>query len=315
MSTNGHSNGHSQNRLRAGIVGAGHIAEFHIQALKRIPFVDIVGITDLDRAKADALAGRFDLKVFGSLAELLKAGANVIHVLTPPATHAPVATEALRGGAHVLVEKPLATDVDDCIKLRDLGRELGLQVGVSHSLLFDPQIASALEAVKRGALGEVVAIDILRGSIYPPYAGGPLPPQYRTAGYPFRDLGIHGLYVIEAFLGPIEKVDATWRRGAGDANLAFNDWRALVTCKRGLGQIQLSFGAKPLQHQIILQGTKGVLRLDLFLMFQAWRRPAPLPKPAERIVNALTDSIQPLVDVPRNVVAFARKQIRQYHGV
>ena len=58
-----------------------------------------------------------------------------------------------------------------------------------------------------------------------------------------------------------------------------------------------------------------MLRLDLFLMFQAWRRPAPLPKPAERIVNALTDSIQPLVDVPRNVVAFARKQIRQYHGV
>src|SRR6185295_6294698 len=188
-------------------------------------------------------------------------------------------------------------------------------VGVSHSLLFDPQIRSALEAVKRGALGEVVAVDILRGSLYPPYAGGPLPPQYRTAGYPFRDLGIHGLYVIEAFLGPIEKVDATWRRGAGDANLAFNDWRALVTCKRGLGQIQLSFGTKPLQHQIILQGTKGVLRLDLFLMFQAWRRPAPLPKPAERIVNALTDSIQPLVDVPRNVVAFARKQIRQYHGV
>ena len=319
MSTNGKvsgTNGHSpSNRLRAGIVGAGHISEFHIQALKRIPFVDIVGITDLDRAKADALAGRFELTVYGSLAELLKAGANVIHVLTPPATHAAVATEALRGGAHVLVEKPLATDPDDCVKLRDLGRELGREVGVSHSLLFDPQIRSALEAVKRGALGEVVAVDILRGSVYPPYAGGPLPPQYRTAGYPFRDLGIHGLYVIEAFLGPIEKVTATWRRGAGDANLAFNDWRALVTCKRGLGQIQLSFGAKPLQHQIILQGTKGVLRLDLFLMFQAWRRPAPLPKPAERIVNALTDSIQPLVDVPRNVVAFARKRIRQYHGV
>jgi nucleoside-diphosphate-sugar epimerase/predicted dehydrogenase len=315
VSTNG-TNGHNAgNRFRAAIVGAGHIAEFHIQALKRIPFVDIVGITDLDRAKAETLAGRFDLPVAGSLAELLAAGANVVHVLTPPATHAPVATEALRGGAHVFVEKPLATDVDDCIKLRDLGRELGLQVGVSHSLLYDPQIRSALEAARRGALGDVVAVDILRGSLYPPYAGGPLPPQYRTAGYPFRDLGIHGLYVIEAFLGPIEKVDATWRRGAGDANLAFNDWRALVTCKRGLGQIQLSFGTKPLQHQIILQGTKGVLRLDLFLMFQAWRRPAPLPKPAERIVNALTDSIQPLVDVPRNVVAFARKQIRQYHGV
>jgi nucleoside-diphosphate-sugar epimerase len=82
-----------------------------------------------------------------------------------------------------------------------------------------------------------------------------------------------------------------------------------------MGQFQLSFGVRPMQHQIILQGTRGVMRLDLFLMFQASRRPAPLPKPAERIINALTDSIQPLIDVPRNVVAFARKQLRQYHGL
>jgi predicted dehydrogenase/nucleoside-diphosphate-sugar epimerase len=302
-------------RFRAGLVGAGHISEFHVQALRRIPGVEIVGVHDLDRAKAEALAAKFDLPVKGSLAELRAAGCDVVHVLTPPHTHAMVAAAALEAGCHVLVEKPLATDADDCVRLRDLARAKGLEVGVSHSLLFDPQVRSALEAVQRGKLGDVVAVDILRSSNYPPYAGGPLPPQYRTPGYPFRDLGIHGLYVIESFLGPIERVDATWRPGSGDGNLMFNDWRAVVRCARGLGQIQLAFGVKPLQHQIIVQGTKGVLRLDLFLMFQAWRRPAPLPKPAERIVNALTDSIQPLVDVPRNVVAFARKQLRQYHGV
>jgi predicted dehydrogenase/nucleoside-diphosphate-sugar epimerase len=302
-------------KFRAGLVGAGHISEFHVQALRRIPGVEIVGVHDLDRAKAEALAGKFQLPVKGSLAELRAAGCDVIHVLTPPHTHAMVATAALEAGCHVLVEKPLATDADDCVRLRDLARAKGLEVGVSHSLLFDPQVRSALEAARHGKLGDVVAVDILRSSNYPPYAGGPLPPQYRTPGYPFRDLGIHGLYVLEAFLGPIERVDATWRPGSGDGNLMFNDWRAVARCARGLGQVQLAFGVKPLQHQIIVQGTKGVLRLDLFLMFQAWRRPAPLPKPAERIVNALTDSIQPLVDVPRNVVAFARKQLRQYHGV
>jgi 2-alkyl-3-oxoalkanoate reductase len=302
-------------RFKAGLVGAGHIAEFHLQALKRIPYVDIVGVCDLDRAKAEALAAKFETKAMASLAELRAAGANVIHVVTPPHTHAAVATEALRAGCHVFVEKPLATDAEDCVKLRDLARASKLEIGVCHSLLYDPQVRSALQAVRAGKLGDVVAVDILRGSIYPPFAGGAPPPQYRTAGYPFRDLGIHALYLLEAFMGPIEKVDAAWRSGAGDPNLAFNDWRALVTCKRGTGNIQLSWGVKPLQHQIVIQGTKGVLRLDLFLMFQAWRKPMPLPKPAERIVNALTDSLQPLVDVPRNVVAFARKKIRQYHGV
>jgi len=301
--------------LRAGLVGAGHISEFHVQALKRIPGVEITGVFDLDRGRASALAEKYGLRVFSSLGELRAAGANVIHVLTPPASHAAVATEALLSGAHVLVEKPLATDVEDARRVAELAKEKGLQAGVSHSLLYDPQIRSALEAVKSGALGDLVAVDILRSSMYPPYAGGPLPPQYRTAGYPFRDLGIHGLYLLEALLGPIEHVDATWKPGQGDPNLAFNDWRAMVRCARGLGQMQFSWGTRPLQHQIILQGTKGVLRVDLFLMFQAWRKPTPLPKAAERIVNALTDSLQPLVDVPQNVVAFARKQIRQYHGV
>lgn len=301
--------------LRAGIVGTGQISEFHISALKRIPNVEIVGVFDLDRAKAEALAERFGLTVKGSIAELRAAGADVIHVLTPPHTHAAVATQVLEAGCHAFVEKPLATDPEECVRLAQLAKAKGLQVGVSHSLLYDPQIRAGLEAARSGALGDIVSVDILRGSLYPPYPGGPLPPQYRTAGYPFRDLGIHGLYVIEAFLGPIEGIDASFREGGGDGNLFFNDWRAVVRCAKGTGHIQLSFGVRPLQHQIIIQGTKGVLRLDLFLMFQAKRGALPLPKPAERIVNALTDSIQPLIDVPRNVVAFARKQIRQYHGL
>ncbi|HVR62944.1 MAG TPA: NAD-dependent epimerase/dehydratase family protein [Polyangia bacterium] len=305
----------SEKKFRAGLVGAGHISEFHVQPLQRLPFVEIVGVHDLDRARAEALGSKYGIPVMASLAALRAAGADVIHVLTPPHTHAAVAAEALRAGCHVLVEKPLATDAEDCVRLAELAKNLRLEVGVSHSLLFDPQVRAALEAVRGGALGDVISVDILRSSIYPPYPGGPLPPQYRTAGYPFRDLGIHGLYVLEAFLGPIEKVDAEWQAGAGDSNLVFNDWRALVKCQRGMGQIQLAFGVRPLQHQIILQGTKGVMRLDLFLMFQARRSSMPLPKPAERIVNALTDSIQPLIDVPRNVVAFARKQLRQYHGV
>src|ERR1043165_5039823 len=169
---------------------------------------------------------------------LRAAGANVIHVVTPPHTHAAVATEALKAGCHVFVEKPLATDAEDCIRLRDLARAQGKEVCVCHSLLWDPRVQAAPEALRAGKLAAVVAVAILRGSLYPPVAGAGVPPQYRTAGYPFRDLGIHALYVIEAFLGPIEKVDAAWRSGAGYPNLAFNDWRALVTCKKGMGNVQ-----------------------------------------------------------------------------
>ena len=153
--------------------------------------------------------------------------------------------------------------------------------------------------MRAGALGEVVSVDILRGSVYPPYEGGPLPPRYRDAGYPFRDLGIHGLYVHRGFLGP----DREGRRDVARRSAAIRTWRSTSgarwsRCKRGLGQFQLSWNMRPMQRQIIIQGTKGVLRVDLFVMFHGKRASTPLPKAAERMVNAFTDSIQPLIDVP-----------------
>jgi predicted dehydrogenase/nucleoside-diphosphate-sugar epimerase len=302
-------------RPRAALIGCGYISEYHVAALRRAPAIEIVGVHDRDEGRARALADRFGLAVLPSLGALRDAGADVIHVLTPPDTHAAIAIEALELGCHVFVEKPLATDVDDCVRVARAARERGLHAGVCHSLLFDPQVRRVLEVVRAGALGRVVAVDILRSSVYPPYAGGPLPPQYRTPGYPFRDLGIHALYVLEALLGPIENVEARWASLGGDPNLVFDEWRALVRCRDGAGQFQLSWNVKPIQHQLLVQGTRGVLRADLFLLSQGMRRSTPLPKAAERLWNGVADAVGSLATLGAGAVGFARGRVRPYHGL
>jgi predicted dehydrogenase/nucleoside-diphosphate-sugar epimerase len=302
-------------QFRTGLVGAGYISDHHVAALRRLPNVELVGVFDVVADRAEALARKHGTRAFGSQAAIRDAGANVIHVLTPPHTHAAVALEAIDLGCHVLVEKPLATDAADCRRIEDAARRAGVRVCVNHSLLCDPQVQRALLLVKQGKLGRIVSVDILRSSRYPAYAGGPLPPQYRSAGYPFRDLCIHALYLFEAFLGAIENVDAQWRSLGGDPNLAFDEWRALVRCRNGLGQFQLSWNVEPLQSQVLIHGTRGVLRLDLFLMFQNLRRKLPLPGPALRIVNALSDAAAPLLQVPLNVARFAIGRIRPYQGL
>lgn len=302
-------------RLAAGMVGAGNICEFHVAAVKALPNVDLVGVADLDLEKAKQNAEKWGTSAFPSLEALVAAGANVIHVLTPPSAHATVAKEALARGCHVLIEKPVTEDIEDALAIAELARQKGLVVSVNHSLLYDPQVRRALDTVRSGKLGQVVSVDILRGSDYPSYEGGPLPPHYRTAGYPFRDLGVHCLYIIQSLLGPIEDVSGSWSSLGGDPNLAYDEWRATVRCKRGLGQFQLSWNAKPMQSQIIIHGTRGLLRVDLFAMFHSKRASTPLPKAAERLVNAFTDSLQPLVDVPIGVWKFARKQVRSYQGL
>lgn len=301
-------------KFKAGLVGAGYICEYHVKALRRAG-IDIVGVTDLDPDRLKNTAERLSIRTLPSPAALREAGASVLHVLTPPHAHAPVTLQALELGCHALVEKPLAESVEDCQRIEEASKRTGLQVCVNHSLLYDPHVRGALDMVRSGKLGRIVSVDILRSSAYPPYGGGPLPPQYRAAGYPFRDLGVHALYLFQAFLGPIENIDAQWASLGGDPNLAYDEWRAMVRCKGGLGQLQLSWNVRPLQSQIIIQGTRGVLRVDLFLMFHALRAAMPVPKAAERVFNTFSDSLRPLLSVPKNVAGVLLKRILPYHGL
>jgi nucleoside-diphosphate-sugar epimerase len=160
-----------------------------------------------------------------------------------------------------------------------------------------------------------VGVDIFQSSEYPPYEGGPLPPHLRNAAYPWRDVAVHCLYLIQTLLGPIENLDAEWRSLGGDPNLAFDEWRALVRSERGLGQFQLSWNAKPMHSQMVVHGTGGQIRADLFAMYLAKRSSTPLPKAAERVINAYAESLRPLVDVPVGAWKFVRKEVQAFQGL
>ena len=79
--------------FRAGMVGPGAISEHHVAAV-RDAGVELVGMTDLDPAKLAETSARLRAPAFPTLEALVDAGANVIHVLTPPSSHAAVALAA-----------------------------------------------------------------------------------------------------------------------------------------------------------------------------------------------------------------------------
>jgi predicted dehydrogenase len=309
-------NAAASTRFRVGLVGAGYISEFHVSALRRVPNVSIVGITDVDASRSRAAVERFGLPAsFPSVKAMVAAGVDVVHVLTPPAHHAAVAVEALELGCHVLVEKPLATSVEECDRIAQAAKAASKRVCVDHSLLYDFFIAKALDAVRGGAIGDLVTVDYLRSSDYAPYGGGPVPVHYRDGGFPFRDGGVHALYLMEAFLGEIQDVHAVFGTKGGDPNLLYDEWRALVTCARGHANIQLSWNVKPLQNVLIAQGTKGVLRADLHSLTLTVKRSTPLPKAMERALLAMTEGLQMCTQMTANSVRFVLKRILHYHGL
>jgi len=303
-------------QVRVALVGAGYVSAHHLRALRSLDHVQIVGIADLDLDRAARVARQYGIPcAVRTLAELRALAPNAIHVLTPPPSHCPLTLEALDMGCHVLVEKPMATSVEECDRMIAKARSAGRILSVNHSARLDPVIQKALRIVAQGKLGDILAVDFFRSSDYPPYSGGPLPIHHRGGGYPFRDIGVHGLCLMEAFLGPIRDLEARYRSSGRDPNLVFDEWRALVDCEKGVGQLQLSWNVQPLQNELLVQGTRGVMRIDCFLQTCTVRRRLPVPKTVQRMVDAAFGALLPPVMTSWNALRLASGAIVPAPGI
>jgi predicted dehydrogenase/nucleoside-diphosphate-sugar epimerase len=300
-------------KTRVGLIGAGYVAEHHIRALRRLPFVDLVGLTDIDPARAQAAAARFSVqRTFSSIEEMASEGVQVVHVLTPPETHARVALRAFELGCDALIEKPLATSVEDCDRMIDAAQRYGRRAGVNHSLLGDAQVRRALALFRSGRLGEPIGLELFYSSIYPPYSGGPLPVHYRDGGYPFRDLGVHAIYLVQEFLGPIQDVTTHYRTRGSDPNLLFDDWTAVMDAERGRAHVRLSWCSRPLQVYLRVHGTRGSAHADLAYLFSSARRAFPGPEIAGRVLNVFGEAATSALGLSANMTRFALKRLQPY---
>jgi predicted dehydrogenase/nucleoside-diphosphate-sugar epimerase len=296
---------------RVGLVGAGYVSQYHLRALKKLSKVKIVGIADFDHDRASMVASIAEVKgVFRSLREMAAAESpDVVHILTPPSSHCAIALEALDLGCHVFVEKPMALSETDCDQMIAKAAETRRILSVNHSARFDPALQKGLEAVRSGRIGDVLAVEYVRSSEYPPFGGGALPEHFRAGGYPFRDLGVHALYVIEAFLGEISHVEGSFRSTGRQIHLKFDEWHAKVTCARGSALIYLSWNALPMQNSIVVHGTAGRIIVDSFLETCKIERALPGPKAVSLIWNSTVGAAALAANVGVNAVRFATGNI------
>ena len=151
--------------VRVGLIGCGRIARVHRSYLQGLPRVEIVGVTDADELACRRFAGEFGLRGFATVAELVeRVHPDVVHVLTPPPSHAPLAIQLLESGINVLVEKPLAMGAAEADRVLEAARRSGRWVSVDHNRWFDPVVQRAARAVEWGTLGDLVGVDVFQGA-------------------------------------------------------------------------------------------------------------------------------------------------------
>jgi UDP-N-acetyl-2-amino-2-deoxyglucuronate dehydrogenase len=140
-------------KLKTAVIGCGKVAHIHAEALREIPESDFVAVCGRDPAKAGAFAALYGLKPYTSVAEMVGAGVEAVVVATPHPAHASVTTAALRAGAHAIVEKPLASSLEDCDAMIGAARTGGKTLAmISQRRLYAPtrRVRDAIDAGKLG---------------------------------------------------------------------------------------------------------------------------------------------------------------------
>lgn len=147
--------------LRIGIVGCGKIADGHIGQVRAIGRGEVVAVCDREPLMAEQLAVRMAVPGrYTDLAEMLaKESIDVLHVATPPDSHAAIACMAMDAGCHVFVEKPFALTGAEAEKILAHANARSRRVSVNYLYNFETPGLELDELLARGALGEIVHLD------------------------------------------------------------------------------------------------------------------------------------------------------------
>jgi predicted dehydrogenase len=140
--------------LRAAVIGVGAFGKNHVRVYRDLEGVELVGVADARRERAEEIAGAFGTKAFSEAQELL-GKVDAVSVATPTVTHAEVAEPFLRAGVHALVEKPLAPSLEEADRLVRAAREGGAVLAVGHLERFNPAVEHLLSTVRAPRFVEV----------------------------------------------------------------------------------------------------------------------------------------------------------------
>lgn len=133
-------------KLKAGVLGAGHLGKIHLRLLNQSEQYELMGFYDPDEANAQKVIQEFGYHRFDSI-EALIAACEVVDVVTPTLFHFACAEKIIKAGRHLFIEKPIATTVEEAEAIIALAKEYKVKGQVGHVERFNPAFLAVREQI------------------------------------------------------------------------------------------------------------------------------------------------------------------------
>jgi len=146
-------------KIKVAVVGTGFIGPAHIEALRRLPHIEVVGLCEATLELAQEKAQLLGIEKAYIFEDMLQdPSIEVVHICTPNFLHYPQAKAALLAGKHVICEKPLATKIEEAEELVSLAQEKGLVNAIHFNLRYYPMVRQMKAMRENGELGHIYSI-------------------------------------------------------------------------------------------------------------------------------------------------------------
>ena len=177
----------SGDSLRVGVIGVGVMGSNHARVLAELPGVRLIGVADPDRKRCDQVARSLGCASFRDAADLIRRSVDAVTIAAPTHLHRDIAIDCAARGIHVMVEKPIASTVEESRAIVAAARRAGVTLMVGHVERFNPAVQSIKRAIKDQ---DILSIAITRV--------GPFPPRMSNVGVVI-DLAVHDIDLIRWF--------------------------------------------------------------------------------------------------------------------
>jgi UDP-N-acetyl-2-amino-2-deoxyglucuronate dehydrogenase len=254
-------------KIGFGIVGCGVVADYHIGAIEDIEGAELVSVYSRSESRARETGEKYGVPWFTDHHEMYRSpDLDVVCICTPSGVRIPIVTDAVAAGKHLVVEKPLAVNIQDMDRIIEAAREKDVRLMGVFQLRYGAAVRRVKQAVEEGKLGKVVLGDA--------YIKWFRPQEYYDSadwrgnwalegGGALMTQGSHNVDLLQWIMGPVKRVYARMGTLVHDVEVEDTVVATLEYESGALGVIEATTAARPgLPAKLEFSGSRGTIVME-----------------------------------------------------
>lgn len=247
------SESYAGKKLRVAVIGCGGVSDLHFRALQKFPDVEIVAGVDLNHDRLKWVEEKHGVTAhYTDWKKMLKeVQPDAVNICTPNGVHAAPAIDAANAGCHVIVEKPMAMNPDECKRMVDASARAGKKLTIGFQYRYHPNTQFLVRAREDGRFGNVMFVrcQALRRRGIPNWAV--FGQKQMQGGGPMIDIGVHVIEMAHFVMGspkPVAASGNTWTYMGNKPSEVSSRWpnwdyKTYTVEDLAIGQIRFDNGA------------------------------------------------------------------------